>query len=165
MDILVSTISERFVSLLVTVWMANMGMSFSPLIKYLPVDDYSLDSGRELYGQPLFGERVTIGGLLLAIGFGNVFGLFLGIKVGTVIGVLSFVGDISGSFIKRRFNISPGAYVPILDHSDYFLMNLPVFYWYGMSTGAIIIGFTVTLIVHPIVCLVGYRLGLQENPW
>ncbi len=96
-----------------------------------------------------------------------------------VIFTLSFgalLGDIGASFIKRRRGISRGRSSPIMDRYDFilgaflliFLVNAEWFYetfiyersWIGTIIIIVIVPF-----LHRAVNILGYKLGLKEEPW
>jgi uncharacterized protein len=77
-----------------------------------------LDLGwRFLDGKPLFGPHKTIRGILGGILAGGAAGVLLGLPlfVGLAVGLLGMSGDLSSSFIKRRFDLGSGTDVPGLD--------------------------------------------------
>jgi len=83
--------------------------------------------------------------------------------------LLSFgalVGDLFGSFIKRRFGLKRGAPAPILDQLDFLLGALLFF---GMikplQPKYIIILVIVTPLIHLCANGIGYVLKLKKEPW
>lgn len=88
----------------------------------------------------------------------------------------SLLGDMMGSFIKRRLNIQRGQKAPILDQFDFvigaFLVTALVFphwiygnYIEGWHILALVFVLAVTLILHRGVNIIGYRMGLKKEPW
>ena len=138
-----------------------------------------IDNHRKLSdGNPIFGPHKTCRGFLAGIVIGTIVGAsqqFLAPQVGLPEGsiFLGFVlslgalsGDLFGSFIKRRFNLKPGAPLPIFDQIDFvlfaLLFSLPL--TPPSVTTAIIVVF-LTLPIHLLVNIVAYFLSLKKTPW
>ncbi len=80
--------------------------------------DTPLDNGKIFIDKkPVFGSHKTIRGLLGAIAAGGCIGLMLGLSfwVSLSAAILSMLGDLLSSFIKRRFNLIEGTEIPVLD--------------------------------------------------
>jgi CDP-2,3-bis-(O-geranylgeranyl)-sn-glycerol synthase len=78
----------------------------------------------------------------------------------------ALVGDLIGSFIKRRLKISRGRPAPILDQLDFLIM--------AMVMGALITPLPwplviflliVTPLIHLLANVIGYLLRLKQEPW
>ncbi len=78
----------------------------------------------------------------------------------------ALLGDLIGSFIKRRMKITRGRPAPILDQLDFLLM--------AMLLGALVIPIPlviaiflliVTPLIHLLANIIGYFLGLKKEPW
>ncbi len=151
-----------------------------------------IDFGKKWNGKRILGDGKTWRGLFgggLSAGFvaillyyilSSYFSLYPSFPEGlVVIFTLSFgslLGDISASFIKRRRGILRGESSPIMDRYDFivgaflliFLINSEWFYetfidnmsWIG--TIIIIVGVP---FLHRAVNILGYKLGLKEEPW
>ncbi len=77
-----------------------------------------VDCGLKFFdGYPLLGNHKTIGGFLIGVLAGSVFGLMLGFPliIGFLVGLLSMTGDSFTSFIKRRLQAGPGINIFLLD--------------------------------------------------
>ena len=97
-----------------------------------------LDRGAKfLDNKPLFGETKTVFGTLSGITFGALVAMaypFLGIAlfdrpqtyamVGLGLAVGAMLGDLLGSFAKRRLGFSEGSSVPFLDQLTFFYVAL-----------------------------------------
>lgn len=85
-----------------------------------------IDGGRRWRGQPLFGKSKTWRGLVAALLVSGLTApvLGLGLEIGLVIGSLAMLGDLSSSFIKRRFRLKSGAQAIGLDHLPESLLPL-----------------------------------------
>ncbi len=78
----------------------------------------------------------------------------------------ALIGDLIGSFTKRRLNISRGNTAPVLDQLDFLVVALLL----GMLLNPlplIFIGFLllVTPLIHLLANVVGYLLKLKQVPW
>jgi uncharacterized protein len=102
---------------LILLWLINFA---PPLLAHLLEDRWNrpLDRGRRFRdGRPLFGSHKTERGTAGAIITGYAAGLLLGFPwwLGMLTGVLSMLGDLGSSFIKRRLNQPSGTVAPGLD--------------------------------------------------
>ncbi|MFQ6012796.1 MAG: CDP-2,3-bis-(O-geranylgeranyl)-sn-glycerol synthase [Thermoplasmata archaeon] len=96
-----------------------------------------------------------------------------------IITALSFgalLGDLLGSFLKRRWGVPQGQKAPILDQYDFvigaFLITGLAFpAWVAMHylVGPAALGMALIIIVtpplHRAINLLGYRIGKKEVPW
>lgn len=147
----------------------------------------SIDGGRVWRGKQIFGSGKTWEGLL--------FGVFIGALVGTIqmltypflpwglspvalslvpmtpligalIGLGALLGDIGGSFIKRRLNISRGKPAPVLDQLDFIagmLITLAIIYpvkWEWVAILAVM-----TPAIHITANFIAYKLKLKNVPY
>ena len=88
----------------------------------------------------------------------------------------SLLGDMMGSFIKRRLGIERGQKAPILDQYDFligaFLLTI-LFNWKwvyatyieGWNILALVFLLLITLLLHRVMNIIGYRAGLKKEPW
>lgn len=135
----------------------------------------AIDGGRLFRdGKPVFGPHKTIRGFLVGVLFATLTGigqaLSLGppsrLFVGPLQGVGAMVGDLMGSFIKRRRGIAPGDPLPVLDQLDFVLVALLFSFWLEPLDWAT---FLVILLLTPVLHLstnaLAYALGIKEKPW
>lgn len=146
-----------------------------------------IDGGRTWGGKPILGKGKTWEGLL--------FGAFIGLLIGTVemlafpylpwdvspvalviapmgpllgllLGLGAGVGDLAGSFIKRRANIRRGGPAPLLDQEDFIfgslifasaLVSVQLSWW--------LLLLILTPVLHVISCVIGYLVGVKKEPW
>lgn len=134
--------------------------------------------------RPIFGNHKTWRGLFGGISLGVLTGLLV-FLIGTyllkshftLLGTLSdclfralllstgtHIGDLLGSFIKRRINISSGEPFPIFDQIGFFLFAILLaspYYWFGwLNFGLWLV---ITLGVHPLFNLIAWAAGLQKE--
>jgi len=138
-----------------------------------------IDGGRKfLDGKPIFGSHKTYRGLILGLAIGTYVGWVqealaprAGLPPGSVIlgftlSLGALVGDLMGSFIKRRLDLKPGASLPISDQIDFVLVAL----LFGLlveppSIIAALIIIVLTGPMHLLVNAIAYLLRLKGNPW
>ena len=86
----------------------------------------------------------------------------------------SLLGDITASFYKRRKNLDRGAKYPLLDMYDFIAMSLllTITFGEGWLQTWIFDGFIpiftlliLTPILHRGVNIIGFRIGLKNEPW
>ncbi|NIQ06008.1 MAG: CDP-archaeol synthase [Candidatus Korarchaeota archaeon] len=145
----------------------------------------SIDGGKKARdGTPILGPHKTWRGLIGGITLGVLMGILV-FLIGNyllqstftlarsladclvralLLSVGTHVGDLLGSFIKRRMNLRSGAPFPIFDQTGFFifaiLLSAP-FYWFGWLN--LVIWFFITLGVHPLFNLIAWASGLQED--
>jgi CDP-2,3-bis-(O-geranylgeranyl)-sn-glycerol synthase len=92
--------------------------------------------------------------------------IFLGLIIGFLLGCGSLIGDLTGSFIKRRHGLQRGESFPLMDQLG-FLLTALIFvylvipwplYW-------LIFLIPITLTLHIVLNLGSYVIGLQEVPF
>ncbi len=82
----------------------------------------------------------------------------------------SLIGDMFGSFVKRRFGIKRGEKAPILDQIDFLIFAFLLAYFHPIFSELfdiriIVIAFIITPILHRITNLIAYLLKLKDVPW
>jgi len=146
-----------------------------------------IDGGRKLGKERVFGDGKTWEGFA----FGTVVGVIVSViqmlafpflpfgispvpliivPMGPVLGFLlgfgAMVGDLGGSFIKRRFGIPRGRPAPLLDQED-FLIGALIFasFWVAIRPEWAILLVIITPIFHWIANLIGYLLKVKKQPY
>ncbi len=99
-----------------------------------------------------------------SLGFYEAISLFILLSLG------SLLGDMAGSFIKRRLGFERGKKVPILDQLDFLVFSIVLasFHesFYTLYTAEIIlIALIITPILHRLTNLIAYLLKLKDVPW
>lgn len=140
-----------------------------------------IDHGRKFIdGKPVFGPHKTYRGLASGLLIGTIIGWmqeFLAPSIGlprgsTCLGFMlsagALLGDLVGSFLKRRLNLKPGSPLPVIDQVGFVLMAL----FFGLIfdpaslpllKAALIIALTIP--IHLLTNLIAYLLHLKETPW
>jgi len=96
------------------------------------------------------------------------YSLFLPLITGLACGAM--IGDLIGSFIKRRSGFERGQSFPFLDQLGFLAVAL---FFASFSAGftelfgmhIIIAAFIITPILHLVTNYIAYRLGLKNAPW
>jgi len=156
-----------------------------------------VDMGRKLSdGRRIFGDGKTWYGLLggtlagIAFGFGQILGS--GIQypnhhwgygptptaylIAILIPVGALLGDLLGSFIKRRLGLRRGEQIIGLDIYDliigvFILLLIFQFNWFyktfldGIRLIALLTIFILTPLLHRFTNIIGYKLGKKKEPW
>lgn len=149
---------------------------------------FPIDFGRNFFdGRRIFGDGKTFEGLAFGIlmgslvgaletavqpelnGYAATYGLTLPVMsvfVGFVIALGALVGDMAGSFVKRRMGLKRGADAPLLDQLN-FIIGATVFAYFfiGITPGMILFMLVVTPMIHRAACIAGYKLGIKKVPW
>ncbi len=155
----------------------------------------SMDFGKTLRdGKRLFGDGKTWRGFAGGVTSGVILGLILWAIAALVYPTLAYgsfpaglaplvllplgalLGDLVGSFIKRRMGKAKGAPALGLDQYDFFVgafVLLAVFqtswfvqhYWEGDGVYGLIFIAVLTPFLHRAVNIVGFKLGKKEVPW
>ena len=171
-------------------YVANGFAVFGKFVRYR----HAIDGGRALEdGQPILGPGKTWEGFLIGFISGVLIGILqiltapflhdlivqylylppelrpivlVTLPVVILVALGALVGDLIGSFIKRRFSIARGRPAPLLDQLD-FLIG-------AMLLGALITPIPlvlaiflliVTPIIHLLANIIGYLLRLKQEPW
>lgn len=149
-----------------------------------------LDFGKKLFdGKRILGDGKTVRGTIAGIGFGT-FGMVLELLVlniilpnynlnllyiflGFLVASGAVVGDIFGSFIKRRLGLPRGAPTPLLDQLDFILVAFLFAYLFNnfiiplpsFSLTVFFVVVVVTPAAHFIACCIAYKAGWKREPW
>ncbi|MDP3402733.1 MAG: CDP-archaeol synthase [bacterium] len=150
-------------------WTVNMSLNLLGYAKHIYPEFSRLDrafDGRVRLpdGNRLLGDSTTWFGLVL-VGALGVFGEYaFADHHFFLLAILTFFGHALGSFVKRRFGMQHGAYVPFVDHADYILCVGLVFVVSGyLSVTAAFVALALTLVLTPLVTLSAFQLGLRAR--
>ena len=153
-----------------------------------------IDGGRYLRdGRRLFGKGKTVRGFVVGLVFGTLTGLAqffaapylrpllavfvtitpemdyvlsMQIPVAALMSFGALIGDLVGSFIKRRVGVESGDPSPAMDQLGFIIMALafaaPIFM---PSPVFVMILIITTFFIHLFSNALGYLLGLKKHPW
>ncbi|MFH1591102.1 MAG: CDP-archaeol synthase [archaeon] len=149
-------------------WIANLSFTLvGVVVKRFGLWDAPLDKGLKLWdGRPLLGTHVTIWGLVDSFIAGTVVGVMQGRPMaGFLMGIGAYAGNALGSFLKRRVAMKEGRFFPVLDHIDYLIGAIPLAMLIEpASMMTIALAIALTLVLHPLACVVGYLLKFKSEP-
>ena len=134
-----------------------------------------IDFGKLLRdGRPIFGKNKTFRGFIAGLALGTGVGLAESVVFAypVLFGFMSSLGalfgDLAGAFVKRRFGVSPGGLLPVVDQVDFvagaILFSLPLSLQ-DFSWELAIITLVITPPIHLLTNFIAYKLGLKSNPW
>lgn len=149
---------------------------------------HPLDFGRGLKdGKRIFGDGKTIEGTFLAFvaGFAVVLAEImlspalnsfagtwsialpeLSIVAGFLLVLGAILGDLAGSFIKRRMGYERGKNVPGLDQLNFIAGAIIFGYWFIQITPLMIVYMVVlTPFLHKLFNVIGHKGGVKQVPW
>lgn len=131
-------------------------------------------------GKPIFGKGKTFRGAFIGILIGGMaavaiyllFPFYTGkitsdyLLLGFLLAVGAIIGDIAGSFFKRRSDIQQGTEVLFLDQLDFVVggMVLGSFVYVPSFYEVLIICIT-TLIIHKLTNYIAFKVKLKKVPW
>jgi len=121
----------------------------------------------------IFGDGKTYEGFMIGLITGTLTGLFLEtfsyhtVEGAFILSLGTLLGDLIGSFIKRRIGIKRGQKAPFLDQLTflYFALFLYYFFYDAIEVNIIIFLSIITPILHRFTNYVAYKLKLKEYPW
>jgi CDP-2,3-bis-(O-geranylgeranyl)-sn-glycerol synthase len=129
--------------------------------------DKPIDGHKNFFdGKRILGESTTFPGIIVVIIIGPAIGylIYNSLFLGLIVGICTYLGHASGSFLKRRINIPDGKFLPIIDHGDYIIFTGLVWLAMGLISFKIfLISWVTILIIHPIFCYLGYKLGIRSE--
>jgi len=135
-----------------------------------------IDAGKKFTdGRPIFGAGKTVQGFLAGLVAGTFVGLLQGIAAGPLpdylaLGFLlalgALLGDLLGSFIKRRLDIKRGGAAPGLDQLSFVVVALLAASPLALPSWEIVLTIIIiTLPIHLATNFGGYKLGLKSKPY
>lgn len=120
-------------------------------------------------GKPIFGKGKTIEGFLIGVILGTITGLVQGHGlISFTLSIGAMIGDVSGSFIKRRLSISRGKPAPIIDQTMFLLgaiLLTNLTYEKTFNFIDIITLILITIPIHFITNVIAYLLKIKNVPW
>ncbi|MEM0240807.1 MAG: CDP-2,3-bis-(O-geranylgeranyl)-sn-glycerol synthase [Candidatus Nezhaarchaeales archaeon] len=146
-------------------YIANM----TPLIvaKIIP-KRRPMDLGKYWFdGRRVLGDSKSIEGFISGVLSGLLVGLFLSDALrGFLMGLGAMIGDVLGSFVKRRLGVAQGEPVLFLDQYFFVLVALLLCYssGYTLTLEHLLVILVATPILHTSSNYVAYLLGIKQRP-
>ncbi|MDN5358827.1 MAG: CDP-2,3-bis-(O-geranylgeranyl)-sn-glycerol synthase [Candidatus Diapherotrites archaeon] len=155
-----------FLLWVIPAYIANSAATFS---KYVPWKRHPVDFGLVLGdGRRLLGDGKTFEGLFIGVLLGTAAGYIVFTPFGLpynpfLISLGALLGDMVGSFAKRRIGLPRGDPAPVLDQLDFILGALALAGPFTAAETAIII--LITPLIHGAANIIGYFIGVKNEPW
>jgi CDP-2,3-bis-(O-geranylgeranyl)-sn-glycerol synthase len=135
-----------------------------------------LDGGKKFIdGRRIFGDGKTVRGFVAGLAAGTIIGMIQGIAKGPLSHYLSLgfllalgalLGDLMGSFIKRRLGIERGGALPGLDQLGFVIIALLLASPVEVPSWQVIVAiFLITPALHLATNFIAYKLGLKSRPY
>ena len=141
---------------------------------------FGLLFGLLVMGAAFGADNLGIGdpsGIVMVDMFGYT-GFWTGVCISLSLSFGALLGDMAGSFVKRRMGLERGQKAPILDQFDFLIgafLLTAVFNWEWLYNTylsmdewhilALFLLLIVTLILHRAMNIIGYRMGKKKEPW
>lgn len=134
-----------------------------------------IDGGKKFWdGNRILGDGKTIQGFVLGFLAGSATGVIQlqfwwpweKWEVAILLTLGALLGDLFGSFIKRRFGFKRGRPLPVLDQLDFVIGALLLASVFVIpELEIIIILLVITPFIHLGTNLIGYKLGVKSEPY
>ena len=135
---------------------------------------HPIDMGKVLWdSRRILGDGKTYEGFFIGLSAGILTGYVLEIvgyhtvEGAAVLSLGTMIGDIAGSFIKRRLNIKRGGKAPLLDQLTFLYFALLLYHvvFDKIEFTEVIFLSIITPLLHRFTNYIAYKLGLKDNPW
>jgi CDP-2,3-bis-(O-geranylgeranyl)-sn-glycerol synthase len=91
---------------------------------------------------------------------------FINLFIAFMIVFGALCGDLTGSFLKRRFRLKRGADVPLLDQWNFVIGAVLFTYWFTEITiWMFLIMLLITPIIHRIANIIAHKIRVKKEPW
>jgi CDP-2,3-bis-(O-geranylgeranyl)-sn-glycerol synthase len=127
-----------------------------------------LDGGEKwLDGKPFLGSHKTLRGCIVGVLAGLLIGFLQGNALaGVTQGFGAILGDLLSSFLKRRWDLAPGASAPVLDQLDFIVVAIILSQPFTRATlQEMVIIIMVTIPIHYLSNYLSWMLKMKEHPW
>ncbi|MEB3806191.1 MAG: CDP-2,3-bis-(O-geranylgeranyl)-sn-glycerol synthase [Desulfurococcales archaeon] len=140
-----------------------------------PIDGGLVWRGKRLLGDGKTWEGLLIGalaGILVAVVLSVIYYLEYSAKIAMVLfgsgvysSIAALVGDIVGSFVKRRLGLERGAPAPLMDQADFYVFASIAVYLAGveLSLEPLVWFFFIVYGMHVLTNCIAYRMGLKRE--
>ncbi|MCE4625139.1 MAG: CDP-2,3-bis-(O-geranylgeranyl)-sn-glycerol synthase [Desulfurococcales archaeon] len=137
---------------------------------------HPIDNGKTFWdGRRILGDGKTweglIGGVLAGLIIGAILGVALSnlpfwLETGFWASLGAMIGDLAGSFAKRRMGLSRGDPAPLLDQLDFYVGALIFLYLAGAKVEIVpaIILAPLVYALHRLTNMLAYRFGIKREP-
>lgn len=156
-------------------WVTNMSFQFIwAICRQLPKNHFLNRINKPKFDfiffdkRPFIGTGLRITSIIPILTLPFFFNIFLPISLSYYLKLtlLVFLGDLLGSILKRRLGYKKGEFALFIDHGDYIITTGLVFLFLGyISIQIFIYSLILTYILHPVVCLIGYKLKIKKEPF
>jgi len=176
-------------NLIESIWLIIPAYAVNGLIPLvgLKKKNHPIDFGKGFRGKPILGSGKTWEGLI--------FGCFIGVLIasiemlafpylpfnqspvpltivpmfpllGFMLGFGAIIGDVIGSFIKRRIGLPRGAIAPLLDQEDFLLVALLfASFLVVVKIDWVVLLVVITPILHLVANAIGFKIRVKKEPW
>ena len=139
-----------------------------------------LDLGSKLKTNRVFGKSKTIRGAVVGILAGTIIGLLLAqtpyyfpsssqkILIAFATSTGAIIGDLAGSFLKRRLKLKSGSPTFLLDQLPFLYLAIiaaSLIQTLGLDFADVAFLTVLTLVLHPASNAIAHWLGLKSVPW
>lgn len=151
-------------------YMANMAPCYMAHFSFFKALAYPLDMGWEwMDGRRMLGDGKTLAGIVYGAIIGAAVSLGQGETwlLGFVMAIGALMGDLVGSFLKRRIDVGRGERTLLLDQLDFVVGAMVVLYLVGWAPPlrTMVILLLITPPLHLLMNYVGYAFKYKEVPW
>lgn len=137
------------------------------LAKGLLKDRFSvpIDFGLKLSKHRILGDGKTWRGFLSGVLVGWVTGAVFGnASLGLLLGTGAMLGDLTGSFLKRRLGFLRGDYAGFVDQLD-FALGAFICTWSEWSLSEVVFILLLVPPAHKLTNILAHRAGFKSVPW
>ena len=167
--------------LMLPAYLANPAASLS---RFFSDSFKPIDFGKSWGNNRILGDGKSFEGFIYGVGFGILIAIIECLLADTLnmprfapvamitlpLGSLS--GDLVASFFKRRMNFQRGAAFPLLDQLDFvfgaWLLTYifsPAWFTEYFTPPIIIATLILTPVLHLLLNVIGYKIGVNKHPW
>ncbi|MCS7385938.1 MAG: CDP-2,3-bis-(O-geranylgeranyl)-sn-glycerol synthase [archaeon GB-1867-005] len=129
---------------------------------------HPIDFGKKMRdGNPIFGRGKTFEGFIVGVTAGTLIGLIQSrVAASFMLALGAMIGDLTGSFLKRRLGIRSSEPAPLLDQVSFLIGAIAlssILEAYSLEEVVVLILITIPL--HLITNIFAYFMKLKKVPW